>query len=148
FTFTIIVSLSKSIRLHRSARISLTRHPVQMETITIVRYGSGKKEIRIRHCSTVSTIGFLDRLLTPLIVTRSIGLRSKDAGWLAAATAAKQAHRFGTDSVDYVRSQLLALSTFLASRQNPDMKLGKTPIIGGFELFVRDGTLSSDERLN
>jgi len=59
-------------------------------------------------------------------------LRSKDAGWLAAATAAKQAHRFGTDSVDYVRSQLLALSTFLASRQNPDMKLGKTPIIGGF----------------
>jgi len=96
----------------------------------------------------VSTIGFLDRLLTPLIVTRSIGLRSKDAGWLAAATAAKQAHRFGTDSVDHVRSQLLALSTFLASRQNPDMKLGELLLSAAFELFVRDGTLSSDERLN
>ena len=43
--------------------------------------------------------------------------------------------------MDHVRSQLLALSTFLASRQNPDMKLGELLLSAAFELFVRDGTL-------
>lgn len=74
--------------------------------------------------------------------------RNREAGWLAAVTAAKQAHRFGTDSVHHVRSHLLALSNFLASSDISDMHLGELLLSAAFELYIRDGTLPRDERLS
>jgi tetratricopeptide (TPR) repeat protein len=59
--------------------------------------------------------------------------------WLAALLSARQARHFGSDAVEHIRSQLIALADTLAQGKTPSQQAGEMLLSAAFELYNASG---------